>query len=75
MKGYTMEYARLTDGQTTLIVVDQDNAEYSAWPFAIKIKTGTERFKHFDSRTSLANAVEAAVREFRNRSNVWGLEY
>ena len=69
-----MEYARFTDGETTIIVIDQDCAEYAPWPFAIKIKKGTERFKHFDSRTSVANAIEAAVREFRNRSKVWGAE-
>ena len=70
-----MEYARFTDGETTIIVIDQDSSEYAAWPFAIKIKSGSGRFKHFDSRFSVAYAVEAAVTEFRNRSKVWGEKY
>jgi hypothetical protein len=69
-----VEYARFTDGKTTVVVIDQDSAEYAAWPFAIKIKKGSGRFQHFDSRTNLGSAVEAAVREFRAiavKSGVW----
>jgi hypothetical protein len=66
MKGYKMEYARLTDGNTTIIVVDQDQADRAPWPFTIKIKTGAERFKHFDSCVTLGSAMKAAMGEFQS---------
>jgi hypothetical protein len=70
-----MEYARLTDGNTTVIVMDQDQADKAPWPFTIKIKTGAERFKHVDSCVTLASAINAATEEFRHacqRTGTWG---
>jgi hypothetical protein len=73
-----MEYARLTDGNTTIIVVDQDDPENAAWPFAIKMKTGSKQFKQVDARLSLGLAIQAATEEFRHaaqRIGTWGQEY
>lgn len=60
-----MEYLRLTNGKDTVIVVDQDNANNAAWPFAIKIKKGSARFQEHDSRTNLESAVREAVEVFK----------
>jgi CO dehydrogenase/acetyl-CoA synthase beta subunit len=65
-----MEYARLTDGKVTVIVIDQDNAEYSAWPFAIKVKVPGSRFEHFNSRINLRVALEEATKEFMRNTHL-----
>jgi len=73
-----MEYARLTDGNTTIIVVDQDDPKNAAWPFAIKMKTGSKQFKQVDARISLGKAIQAATEEMRHaaqRFGTWDREY
>jgi hypothetical protein len=65
-----MEYLRLTNKGSTVIVIDQDNANNSAWPYAIKYKQGSERFQHWDSRTNLLSAINEAVDKFRNLNNL-----
>lgn len=60
-----MEYLRLTNGKTTVIVIDQDNPDHAAWAYAIKYKSGKENFKAHDSRTNLESAVREAVEFFR----------
>jgi hypothetical protein len=68
-----MEYARFTDGTTTIIVTDQDEQEYASWPFAIKIKIGSKKFKQVNARMSLGLAIEEAVEKFRNKTHMrWG---
>jgi len=70
-----MEYAKFTDGSVTIVVVTQDDPEYSAWPFAIKKKIGSKRFTQVDARCSLGMAINAAVEEFRHatqRNGTWG---
>lgn len=61
-----MEYLRLTNGNKTVIVIDQDNPANAAWAFVVKIKNGSERFQEVDSRTNLESAVNCAVEAFRN---------
>lgn len=61
-----MEYLRLTNGHQTVIVIDQDNPNNAAWAYAIKVKTGSDRFQEFDSRTNLESAVNGATEWFRS---------
>jgi hypothetical protein len=60
-----MEYMKLTDGQITVVVVDQDNKELTAWPYAIKMKTGKSHFKLINSTTSLKSAMTDALYMFQ----------
>ena len=59
-----MEYAKFTDGHITIIVIDQDNPEFAAWKYAIKVKIGKKRFSHLNSHTCLKSALTEAMYEF-----------
>lgn len=61
-----MEYARLTNGKTTVIVIDQDNDEHGAWAYAVKMKKRSGQFRHVNSLTNLDSAIHEAVKEFKS---------